>query len=60
MAVGKHLSLREAIREGLLKRFAKEHKTTGDRQRFDETLSAMLKRPSADDPASGPKKGRED
>lgn len=60
MSVGKYLSLREAIQEGLLRRFAKEHKTTGDRERFDATLSAMLKKPSADDPASDRKKGRED
>ena len=60
MGIGKHLSLREAINERLLKRFAKEHKTTGDREQFDETLTAMIKTPSKDDPTSARKKGRED
>lgn len=60
MAIGKYLSLREAINEGLLKRFAKEHKTTGDREQFDATLDAMLRKPEATRPASGTKKGGDD
>lgn len=48
MAIGKYLSLREAINEGLLKRFAKDHKTTGDKDQFESTLAAMTKKPSAE------------
>ena len=60
MAIGKYLSLREAINDGLLKRFAKDHKTTGDREQLDNVLTAMIKTPSTDDQASARKKGRED
>ena len=60
MAIGKYLSLREAINEGLLKRFAKDHKTTGDREQFESTLSAMTRKPVASDQASDPKSGDED
>lgn len=58
MAIGKYLSLREAIREGLLKRFAKEHKSTGDREQFDICLAAMTKTPSTDDTAKLARIGR--
>ncbi len=60
MAIGKYLSLREAIREGLLKRFAKEHKTTGDKGQFESTLAAMTRKPLTDGQASGRKSGDED
>ena len=60
MAIGKYLSLREAIQNGLLKRFAGEHKTAGDRKQFDALLNAMIKKPSKDDPASDPKSDRDD
>lgn len=60
MAVGKYLSLREAIQEGLLKRFAKEHKTTGDKGRFESTLAAMTRKPSTNDQASDRKFRDED
>ncbi len=60
MAVGKYLSLREAIREGLLKRFAKEHKTTGDRNQFNRVLNAMTKTPLATGQASDRKSNDED
>ena len=60
MAIGKYLSLREAIREKFLKRFAKEHKFTGDPEKFDNCLAAMTKTPSTDDQASAQKKDRED
>jgi predicted RNA-binding Zn ribbon-like protein len=59
MSIGKYLSLREAIDRGLLKRFAKEHRTTGDREQFDAVLSAMIKKPSKDDQASDPKSDRD-
>lgn len=60
MAIGKYLSLREAIREGLLQRFAKEHKTIGDKGRFEQTLSAMTRKPATNGQASVPKKSRDD
>ena len=60
MAIGKHLSLREAIREGLLKRFAKEHKTTGDKGQFESTLAAMTRKSSTGDQASDRKSRDED
>lgn len=60
MAVGKYLSLREAINEGLLKRFAKEHKTTGDKDRFESTLASMTKGPVTNGQASDRKSGDED
>lgn len=43
MAVGKHLSLEEARRKGLLKRFAKEHPSEGDEKLFDRLLGDMAK-----------------
>lgn len=60
MAIGKYLSLREAIREGLLKRFAKEHKTTGDRGKFERVLDAMTRKPLANGQAFDRKSGDED
>lgn len=60
MAVGKYLSLREAVREGLLKRFAKEHKTTGDKAQFESTLAAMTKKPSVERQACNRKTHDED
>lgn len=59
MAIGKHLSLREAIREGLLGRFSKAHKSEGDQDEFDRILDAMTRKPSEADQASAPKKGTE-
>lgn len=47
MATGKHLSLEEARRKGLLKRFAKEHPTEGDEALFDRLLGAMTRTPPA-------------
>jgi len=47
MATGKYLSLEEARRKGLLKRFAKEHPSEGDAQLFDRLLGAMTKTPPA-------------
>ena len=60
MAIGKYLSLREAIRGGLLKRFANEHKTVGDKKRFESTLAAMTKKPLTNGQASDRKSGDED
>ena len=60
MAIGKYLSLREAIQESLLKRFAKEHKTVGDREQFDSTLANMLRTPPPTSQASSPKKDGDD
>lgn len=47
MSRGKHLSLSEARKTGKLERFAKEHPSVGDREKFDALLKAMAngKRP---------------
>jgi len=47
MSTGKYLSLEEARRKGLLKRFAKEHPSEGDAQLFDRLLGDMAKTPPA-------------
>lgn len=58
MSRGKHLSLEEARKKGLLDRFAKEHPNETDAQRFQRLLEAMAsgKKPkeagTSDDPAS--------
>lgn len=41
MSRGKHLSLEEARKQGLLKRFAKEHPNETDAERFERLLKAM-------------------
>ena len=41
MARGKHLSLEEARKQGLLKQFAAEHPDEGDEEAFDRLLEAM-------------------
>jgi hypothetical protein len=41
MSRGKHLSLEEARKSGLLKQFAKEHESEADQERFDRLLKAM-------------------
>jgi len=38
---GKYLSLEDARKRDLLKRFAKEHPSKGDRERFERLLEAM-------------------
>ncbi len=43
MAVGKYLSLEEALKKGKLQRFAKEHSSTGDKKQFDEIFNRMAK-----------------
>jgi hypothetical protein len=43
MARGKHLSLEEARRKGLLKQFAKENPLEGDMDCFNRLLDAMAK-----------------
>ena len=43
MSRGKCLSLEEARKLGLLKRFAKEHPSEGDEELFDRLLDAMAK-----------------
>ncbi len=54
MAVGKYLSLEEARRKGLLKRFAKEHPSEGDAQLFDRLLGDMVKSQPASPKTSKP------
>ena len=41
MSTGKHLSLEEARKQKLLKRFCKEHPSKGDEKAFDEALGRM-------------------
>ncbi len=41
MAHGKYLSLEEARKSGKLDRFAREHPSTADRDRFERLLDAM-------------------
>ena len=41
MAIGKYLSLEEARKKGLLKRFIKEHNSKGDMNLFDKLLDRM-------------------
>ena len=43
MARGKYLSLEEARKSGKLRRFAKEHPSTGDEEVFDELFDKMAK-----------------
>ena len=43
MATGKYLSLEEARKAKLLKRFAKEHPTKGNKQKFDALLDRMAR-----------------
>ena len=41
MAIGKYLSLEEARKKSLLDRFAREHPSQGDKDRFQCLLDAM-------------------
>lgn len=41
MALGKYLSLEEARKAKQLDRFAKEHQSEGDKDKFDHLLDAM-------------------
>lgn len=41
MAAGKHLSLEEARKQGLLKRFQQEHSAEGDENTFNRLLKVM-------------------
>jgi hypothetical protein len=41
MSRGKHLSLEEARKSGKLDRFAKEHPSDTDQERFERLLDAM-------------------
>ncbi len=43
MSRGKYLNLDEARKSGRLDRFAKEHPSEGDRERFDRLLDEMSK-----------------
>ena len=43
MSHGKYLSLEEARNLGKLRQFAKEHPCTGDGEKFDRLLDAMVK-----------------
>ena len=43
MSTGKYLSLEEARKQGKIDRFAKEHKTVGDRKAFEGLLDRMTR-----------------
>ncbi len=43
MSRGKHLSLEEARKLGLVKQFAREHPNEADAERFERLLEAMEK-----------------
>jgi len=43
MSIGKYLSLEEARKKGLLKRFIKEHPSKGDERLFDKLLERMAR-----------------
>lgn len=60
MAIGKYLSLREAIREGLLKRFSRQHASEGDEDQFERILDSMTRKPASDRQASAPKSDDDD
>lgn len=45
MSRGKHLSLEEARKQGLLDQFAKEHPNEADAERFERLLEAMANKP---------------
>lgn len=49
MARGKYLSLEEARKQKLLKRFCKEHPSEGDERKFDDLLDAMAKPRSSEE-----------
>jgi len=55
MAIGKYLSLGEALKKGKLKQFAENHPSTGDKKKFDELFNRMAKNLPTDDQTS--KKG---
>lgn len=55
MSRGKHLSLEEARKLGKLDRFAKEHPSEGDAEKFDRLFDAMAK---GEPPKTKPKAGR--
>lgn len=44
MAIGKHISLEEARKKKLIKRFCKEHPSKGDEKAFDELFERMAKK----------------
>lgn len=52
MSRGKYLSLEEARKTGKLNRFAKEHPSEGDRERFERLLDAMSKTIEAEETSS--------
>jgi hypothetical protein len=57
MSSGKYLSLEEARKSGKLDRFAKEHPSRGDRQRFDRLLEEMSKTIKGAEETSAPENG---
>ncbi len=61
MAIGKYLSLREAQKKPeLLERFAKEHKSNGDRKQFRDLLGSIVRSSESDDQTSSDPERSED
>jgi hypothetical protein len=56
MSRGKYLSLEEARKTGKLSRFAKEHPSEGDRNRFDRLLDEMSKTIEGAEETSSPER----
>jgi hypothetical protein len=57
MSRGKYLNLEEARKSGKLDRFAKEHPSEGDRQRFTRLLDEMSKTIEEAEETSSPEHG---
>jgi len=60
MAIGRYLSLEEALKKDKLKRFIKEHPSKGDKKAFLGVIDAMVKKPESSDQTSRLKRHAED
>ncbi len=60
MAIGKYLSLEEALKKDKLKRFIKEHPTKGDKKALLGVIDAMVRKPLSSDQTSRLKHRGED
>ncbi len=60
MSRGKHLSLEEARKEGLLDQFAKEHPNEADTDLFDRLMKAMASGKTPEEPETSGDPASED
>lgn len=58
MSRGKYLSLEEARKQGKLDRFAKEHPSEADKDRFERLLDAACQGEPAKTPKTADSKGK--